>query len=372
MKTVRALLLALATIGACFGGSIAHAADDEKYPFYGLFRARDLTTFGFLRLDMRPAYAVSIEPGSWAIETELGYQNTWALSPEVEDYLVALEPTGRRNIGPDEVAAIQALPGENYLLDLESANFDFTFHYKLAEHWTGYATVSAISYQGGFMDSSIEGFHDAMGFSTFGRPALTKDAVRLIYDLKGAQVVSLGSPTDGGFADPILGIRYTGFNFSQKWAFSIESAVKIPVAGERTLLSTGKTDVGVQASLQRFWKRNALYLNLAGVYYAGAEYPVEQGSRVIPTAVFGWEYALTRNTNFNIQGYVSTSVYTDEQTDLEELTGEKYQYTIGIRHRWEQFLFSFGITENVQNINNTPDVGLQLGVAWLPARKPRG
>jgi len=370
VSIVRATAIAVVALVAGLAGSAVHA-DDEKYPFYGLFRSRDLTTFGFLRLDMRPAYAVSIEPGTWAIETELGYQNTWALSPEVEKYFTSLEPTGRRDLGPDEIAAIQALPGENYLLDLESANFDLTFHYKFAEHWTGYAIVSAVSYTGGFLDGSIESFHDALGFSTFGRKALTKNKVRLLYDLKGAQLVQLGTPTDGGLTDPTLGIRYTGFEMPDKWGFSIESAVKIPVAGERDLLSTGKTDIGVQASLQRFWTRNALYLNVAGVYYAGSDYPVKQDSRIIPTLVFGWEYAFTQNTNFNLQGYISQSVYTDEQTDLDELTGIKYQYTLGIRHRWNQVLLSFGITENVQNINNTPDVGLQLGVAWIPSRKPR-
>jgi hypothetical protein len=29
-------------------------------------------------------------------------------------------------------------------------------------------------------------------------------------------------------------------------------------------------------------------------------------------------------------------------------------------------IFTFGFTENVQNINNTPDIGLQLGVAYVP------
>ena len=135
---------------------LAHAADDNGQ-FYGLLRSRDLSPFGFLRLDMRPAHAVAIEPGSWAIETEIGYQNTWALSPEVERYLVSLEPTGRRRIGPAEVQAILDLPGENYLLDIESALFDMTFHYKLSRNWTAYAIASAISYQGGFLDSAIEG-----------------------------------------------------------------------------------------------------------------------------------------------------------------------------------------------------------------------
>ena len=27
---------------------------------------------------------------------------------------------------------------------------------------------------------------------------------------------------------------------------------------------------------------------------------------------------------------------------------------------------SFGITENLQNLNNTPDIGFQMGFAWVP------
>ncbi len=58
--------------------------------FYGMLRERDLTPFGFLRLDMRPAHAVSIEPHTFAFEMSLGYQNTWALSPNVEKYLTSI------------------------------------------------------------------------------------------------------------------------------------------------------------------------------------------------------------------------------------------------------------------------------------------
>ena len=50
---------------------------------------------------------------------------------------------------------------------------------------------------------------------------------------------------------------------------TLEGAVKIPVAGRRLLLSTGRTDNGVQASLQRLGIRHAFYGNLAAVYYSG-------------------------------------------------------------------------------------------------------
>jgi hypothetical protein len=365
-QKLRAATLRCAWIGilGMAGASLAHADDGGQ--FYGLLRSRDLTAFGFLRLDMRPAHAVSIEPGSWALETEMGYQNTWALSPEVERYLTSLEPTGRRKIGPAEVQAIEDLPGENYLLDIETALFDVTFHYKLSRNWTAYAIASAITYQGGFLDSTIEQFHDTFGFSSFGRPAVERNQATLIYDLKGAHVVFLEKPTDGGLTDPTIGVRYTGWQPLQNWRLSLETAVKIPVAGKRLLLSTGRTDYGFQASLQRPGNHHALYVDLAAVYYAGASQPAPQDSQIVPTLVLGYERKLTARTNLNLQAYVSPSVYSHDQTDLDELTGMKYQYSIGLRHRRDNVIFTFGFTENVQNINNTPDIGLQLGFAFVP------
>lgn len=347
---------------SCQAG-ISHAGEDQ---FYGLLRSRDLTTFGFLRLDMRPAYAVSIEKGTWAIETELGYQNTWALSEQVEKYLMSLESTGRRVLGASDVQTIRDLPGENYLLDIESASLDVTFHYKLSKDWTTYLILSAVSYQGGFLDGTIESFHDTFGFSSFGRPAVRKNDVNLIYDLKSSQVASLGAPTDGGLMDPTIGVRYSGLRLSGPWALSIEAAAKVPITGARKLLSTGKTDYGIQASLQCRGSRHALYLDIAAVYYSGAEFPVPQDAQILPTLIIGYEYRLTARTNVNMQAYVSNSVYSDDQTELDELTGTKYQYSIGLRHRVDKFLFTLGFTENVQNVNNTPDIGFQLGVAYIP------
>lgn len=365
MRPAHRIGVAIMTLTIACGVPAAGAADGA---FYGLLRSRDLTPFGFLRLDMRPAHAVAIEPGSWAIETEFGYQNTWALSPEVETYLTDLEAQGRRELGPAEVQAILDLPGENYLVDVESALLDVTLHYKFSTNWTGYFTASAISYQGGFLDSTIEEFHDTFGFSTFGRPALSRNDAKLVYDLNSSQLVLLDSPTSGGLTDPTIGLRYVGVTLPQGWKLSLEAAVKVPVRGRELLLSTGRTDYGLQASLQRFSNHHAFYVDAAAVYYAGARDPAMQKAQVIPTLILGYELQLTSNTNVNLQGYISKSVYTREETDLDELLGEKYQLSLGVRHRMESFLFTFGITENLQNVNNTPDIGFQLGLAYIPYR----
>jgi hypothetical protein len=358
----------IAYVAALYLVAFGAAVEAHEGSFYGPLRSRDLSPFGFLRLDMRPAHAVSIEPGSWAFETEFDYQNTWALSHEVEKYLVGLESSGRRTLGAAEMHAIEDLSGENYLLDLETATLDVTAHYKLSANWALYGIISAISYQGGFLDSTIEKFHKALGFSSFGRPAVARNQATLIYDLKGAKLALFEKPTDGGLTDPTVGVRYAGIRFSPNWRLTLESAAKIPVAGRRPLLSTGRADFGVQASLQRLGTRHAFYANTAAVYYAGTTMPVPHESQIVPTVILGYEFKWTGRTNLNAQVYVSNSVYGHEQTDLDELLGMKYEYSLGVRHRRENWLYTFGITENVQNVNNTPDIGFQVGVAWIPHR----
>ena len=320
---------------------------------------------------MRPAHAVDIEPHAWAIEAELGYQNTWALSPNVEKYLDGLSEQGggRRNIGPAEIQAIRDLPGENYLLDLESATLDLTLHYKLSNQWTVYAIATAVSYHGGFMDDGIEKFHEAFGFSSFGRRAIARNQTNLVYDLKGAQVVLLDAPKTQGFMDPTFGLRYTGIRLPGRWRMSVETAVKVPLQGERLLLSTGRTDYGVQASLRRLGTRNALHVDLSAVYYAGEAIPSPHDRQVVPTIIVGWERQMTARTNLNLQAYASKSVYRHAQTDLPELLENKYQASLGFRHRFDCCVVSFAMTENLQNLNNTPDIGFQMGFAYVPDLK---
>jgi len=341
----------------------AHAAEA-----YGLMRVRDLTPLGSLRLDMRPAHNLAMQR-NWAIETDIATQNTWALSPNVEHYLKRLERSGRRRLGPTELEAIRAMPGESYLVDLESTTVDVTAHYKLSQQWSAYVIASGVAYGGGFLDGTIERFHHAFGFGSMGRPAADRNRVNMIFNLKSGQYASLGTPTPGGITDPTIGLRYAGLRLPEPWSAPVEVAIKVPVAGKRPFLSSGRADYGIQAALQRRGLHHAVYVDVAGVYFAGDTVPVRQEARIIPTLIVGYERVLTARTNVILQGYASTGAYSRKETDLDELLVGKYQVTLGLRHRRDDFLWSFGVTENVDNMNNTPDIGLQLGLTWLPGRR---
>jgi hypothetical protein len=338
------------------------AGDSE---FLGLLRARDLTTFGFLRLDMRPAHAIHAPKGTWAIETELAHQNTWALSEGAEKYIEALPD--RRELGPTEIAELEALQGENFLFDMELAELDVTMHYKFTEHWGGYLVLSGVNYSGGFMDGAIESFHDLTGFDSGGRPNVHRNDVTLFADLNSANFAFLGAPTHGGLLDPTIGVRYSGAEQMKGWNMVFEAAAKVAVRGEKNFLSTGKSDFGAQVTLQRFSDHHAWYVSASGVYYDGSTNMTPTGAQVVPTLVVGYERKLNPQTHLILQGYISDSVYSHQDTDLSELLDTKYQLSLGIYRRFGRGVLSFAFTENLQNFNNTPDLGLQLGWAFSPA-----
>jgi len=343
------------------------AADSD---YLGLLRARDLTTFGFLRLDMRPAHAIAAPKGTWAIEAEFAHQNTWALSKGAREYLDALP--GRRRLGPAELADIQALPGENYLFDMELAALDVTIHHKFTNHVGGYLILSGVNYSGGFLDGSIESFHDTFGFEDNGRPAVRRNDVNLIADLNSANLSFLDSPTNGGMLDPTVGVRYSLAEQVKGWNVVLEAAAKVALRGRKDFLSTGKSDFGAQATLQRFSEHHAWYVSASGVYFDGSSSLMPTGPQIVPTLVVGYERKLSDTTHLILQGYLSDSVYSREETELPELLDPKFQLSLGVYRRFGRGVMSFAITENLQNFNNTPDVGIQLGWAYSPALEVKG
>ena len=137
--------------------------------------------------------------------------------------------------------------------------------------------------------------------------------------------------------------------------------------GARALLSTGRADYGLQTTFQNFGQRHAWYIAGSAVYYAGSPNFAPNDSKVIPTLVVGYERHLSQNTHLILQGYVSPSVYSHKDTDLDDLLATKYQASLGFYHRIGAGLISFAVTENLQNLNNTPDIGFQLGFALTPA-----
>lgn len=338
---------------------------EQQWSHVGLLRARDLTPFGLLRLDMLPAHTADAEAGTWTVEVQYAYQNTFVLSDNARSYL-ATRNIGRKSLRPEDAAAILALPGDAYYMDGEIGLADLIVQHRVSEYWSAYLTVPYIRYGQGAFDATIESFHDAIGFSQQGRDLVARDRFQIVYGIGDANFAMLDRQTKGGFGDPVLGVRYSLPEPRFGWDMVVELAAKIPVDGERLLLSTGENDYGAQITLQRrlgATGRHALYLSGSAVYYAGGPEVPGNDPQVIPTVVGGYSFGITQRTSFILQGYASQSVIQD--STLDEITAEKFQLSLGVQTRGQNFLWSFAVTENVTNFENTPDIGVQMGLAYM-------
>lgn len=97
--------------------SLTWARAEEDSELLGPLRIRDMTPFNILRLDMLPAHAVEAGPGSWAVEADLSYTNTFVMSGNVRSYLQQRD--SRRPLAQPDVDAILGLGQDAYLVDGE-------------------------------------------------------------------------------------------------------------------------------------------------------------------------------------------------------------------------------------------------------------
>jgi hypothetical protein len=337
------------------------AANDDGWTHIGLLRVRDLTPFGILRLDFLPAHAITARPKTFALEANLSWQNTFVLSDNVADYLERRGGGSRVRLTQEDVDAILALDGDAYFVDLELGLFDLTAHYRFGSHWGGYLTVPVLFLRDGDLDSSIEAFHDEFGFSTAHRDLAVRNDFQVVVETRQGRFAVLEPPEDG-VGDPVLGARFSRYAEPTSWNLIGEAAVKLAWRDEQPFLSSGRSDYGVQLSYQRFFEHHALYLTASAVYFSGSSNQVTPNlEEWIPTLVLGWETKLTRNTNVILQLYTSPSVVRD--TDLDELSADKYMASLGLQSRRGPWFYRFALTENLQNFSNTPDVGLTFSVA---------
>ena len=344
--------------------SLSAASGAEKTELLGPLRIRDMTPFNILRLDMLPAHAVAAGPGSWAIEADLSYTNTFVMSENVRNYLEQRD--SRQPLTQADVNAILGLGQDAYYVDGEFGLLDLTFHYAIASDSSVYLTLPAYSFTGGFLDRTIESFHNAIGNGSDGRDLVERDQFQTVMSLGGLHSSFREAPINGGLGDPVIGMRHFWPLQGSHWGLVLDGAAKFALRGERSLLSTGSNDFGLQTSLQGKFRRQGIYFSTSLVRTDGRVFGVKLGSRAVPTLMTAYEVGLTGHTNFILQLYASESALRD--TTIAEIRANKYQASLGLRSRHEHLIYAFALTENLANFENTPDVGATLTLAWVSLR----
>lgn len=341
------------------------AAPAAAQEFYGPLRIRDMGPFQILRLNMLPDHAVAPTPGRIGVEFQLSHSNTFVMDKDIHDYL---KQRGRRGeLNQDDVSAIAAIGEDAFLFDGELGYAKATAHYAFSDRLSGYVSLPFHYFGGGFFDATIEGFHEMFGFDSFGREYISRNDFQAVVTIDGETFALLERPTNGGIGDPVLGLRYF-IPLENHSAITFELAHKFAVQDPDKFRSTGSDDTGAQVSWHVHGEKNSFYTSLAVVRTGDAEPYPDYTRHVVPSINVAWERRLLRNVNLIFQANAARSLF--DRGD-RELTANVYQASLGLRHRVGEFVWSYALTENLVNFNNTADLGFHIGFAWMPETAPQ-
>lgn len=334
-------------------------------------RIRDFTFPSHLVLAFAPMPAAPLGSGNWAFEVHFSQVNNFQVSPEVEEYLDSTRaPDERRPLDAADIDAILSQPaGSAFYIDGEFSFWDFNAFYGVTENLDIGVGWYYIGYSGGELDGSIFDFHDEFGFGQQGRQHVADDQFQVVLGV-GAEsgelplVAITERPTSGGYSDPVVSFRYGFPKHSSGWQYALSGGIKLPIGNEDQFLSTGSFDFGLQLTADRRWMRNAFIFNfdyvIPGDFAAGAFDPPN-----LPTLHLTWLHRFDRweSTRVMLQALMAEHPFRDViDSDLTQL---EFQLTLAMKWNTRLGVFGVGLTENLFNMDNTPDIGLHFSWGYL-------
>ena len=354
LSLLAALLAALASLAPA-------AAEMDRYLIdTGPLRIRDqfLPGLGYLAFD--PVSADILAQGEWQLDLVFTVSNTFAHSREVEQLLEAR--SGRESIGLDELPAIESnrADGALFFLDGEHARWALAARRGIGHGLQIERVAPVIHLGGGFLDPTIEEFHDTFSLGQAGRLGVPRGRF-LGYVRTGEREVYLEEALGTTLGDLVVGLRYDlrGARAHAPLELALEALAKLPTGDAQRLSGSGSADFGVQLLGTRYFRGSCLHLAL-GAAYLGPHDLFALDAQTIVSGMLAWEIGLGSRTTGLIQATVAQSPFGD--LGIAEIDSASTQLTLGLKRALGAHVLFFGVTENVANFNNTADIGLHLGV----------
>ncbi|MEZ5461733.1 DUF3187 family protein [Dokdonella sp.] len=141
---------------------------------------------------------------------------------------------------------LEQTSGPSFLqFDAETQEFRFSAAYAFNECWSLRGSISHLSINDGFLDSTIEGYHRLFGFSNGDRGLLGTKAPSIRVELDGATLYSLDHDVSG--TGPLLIDLTRTWTYGQNSQAGISLGSKWSTGSTSKLTDTGSTDFSLSA-----------------------------------------------------------------------------------------------------------------------------
>jgi len=318
-------------------------------------------------LELPPASAFLLPRGAFRFSVGLAYENTHAVS----DDLVRTYNDGARHLltlSDLESIAAGSKEGTAYLVDGETLRLALGGAFGLGARLEAAFELPILLHTGGFMDGTIEGYHDLLGFGDGGRSAFEQDRYIVAYADPDGTFYLEGAPD--GIRPGDLALMLRGSLFQSPTGGSALAAtvgIEIPTGDADRLEGNGAFDAafGIEAS----WRFRRSSMHAGGRYARPGGWDaapwVDLGGRLGGFAAwerrFGQDWGMLAQVVFG-GGPMPHRV----EADLGDRTIE---LALGVRLRaGAAGEIQMALLENLLPSKNAPDIGAYFGWRCRPGR----
>ena len=250
----------------------------------------------------------------------------------------------------------EANSSETISMDFESYHLRFTWLHGLNEDWALKVDIPLIYYGEGFLDNTIDNWHDFFHLPRADRPNVADNQFHIFYEKNGQTLINLDT-ANSGLADIQIAL---GRNIIQKQdsVLSLWVSADLPTGDPSSLSGNDSSDLSLWlAGDYRFNPKWSIDANV-GVLFPGknqiSALPIED--RVL-FAYMGVQWQAHENFDLRMQINGHSQFYSDSQLLL---LGPAYNLVLGGRiHVSACSDMDLAFSEDIQ-VGRTPDVSFLL------------
>lgn len=252
----------------------------------------------------------------------------------------------------------------DFLLDMEMVTVGLSLAYGLTASTAIRLDVPLVSMNSGFLDVFLEGYHDALGVSNYGREnrpsnsfayQVSKDGLRWIEgDSGGLHLADVTVSAQWALPRP---------SFLPHWKSTLLVSVKLPTGDVHGGFGSGRSDMGVFAPSQWSNKAWSFYMMPGFLWHSDPETPgVDVNARNNFSFFAGAGYQYNHQWSWLAQLNYATSPI--EHTGIGMLDDGAVELALGFRRFLNrQWCLEFAFCEDLFT-RTAPDFTVHMGLVW--------
>lgn len=254
--------------------------------------------------------------------------------------------------------------GWSALVDMEMGVVDVSIVYGLTRKFSIGVQVPLVSMNSGFLDGFLENYHDAFGFSNYGREERPDN--RFAYEMRKNGRTWIQGDTDGfSWADATVSgqLHLFEINGSGSWIGSLVGSIKLPTGDEKRGYGSGRFDAGLFVPTQWEGERWAFYLMPGYIWRADPETRGADVSAKESFSLFGGASYIA-GPRWHWYAQLNCSTTPIEKTGISLLDDGAVELTLGFRRILsERASVEVAFCEDLFT-QTAPDFNLHLALVW--------